>query len=66
MNKELEMAKEVARIYLEIADYSEALKKVEEMYKEKTRNTADQSNSYENNKTFNDIIPLETDLNKEM
>lgn len=64
MNKELEMAKEVARIYLEIADYSEALKKVEEMYKKVHSPATTQRN--EHTKTFNDIIPSETDLNKEM
>ena len=32
-NKELEMAKEVARIYVEKKDYKEAYREVEEMYK---------------------------------
>lgn len=60
MNKELEMAKEVARIYLEITDYSEALTKVEEMYKKVQTQATTQGN--EHTKTFNDIIPLGTDL----
>ena len=59
--RHLEMAKEVERLVLEGMKFEEAYYTTLEIYKE-TRNTADQSNSYENKKTFNDIIPPGTDL----
>lgn len=61
MDKALEMAKEVERIYVEKKDYKEAYREVIEQYK-KAHNSTDQSKSYEHNKTINDIIPLEADI----
>ena len=56
MDKALEMAKEVARIYLEKKDYKEAYREVEEMYK-KAYNSTDQSKSYKHDtKTTIDSI----------
>lgn len=55
------IAKEVEKLTLEGMTFDEALDKAIEIYKE-TRNTADQSNSYENKKTFNDIVSDSEDL----
>lgn len=55
-NKELEMAKEVARIYPQKKDYKEAYREVVEQYKE-AHNSTDQSKSYEpNTKILNAIL----------
>ena len=62
MNRGLEMAKEVEKLFFEGMSIDEAYITVLEMYNEKTRNTADQSNSYEDIKSINDIIPSGTDL----
>ncbi|MGG7059870.1 hypothetical protein ACQPUZ_16515 [Clostridium tertium] len=64
VNKELEMAKEVARIYPKKKDYKEAYREVVEQYK-KAHNSTDQSKSYELNKTINDIIPPGTDIDND-
>ena len=54
-NKELEMAKEVERVYRENLDYKASYRQVVETYK-KAHNSTDQSKSYEHNKTFKDSI----------
>lgn len=56
VNKELEMAKEVARIYPEKKGYKEAYREVVEQYKE-AHNSTDQSKSYEHSKNnLKDIL----------
>ena len=60
-NKELEMAKEVARIYVEKKDYKEAYREVEEMYK-KNRPHSDQTNEGEHIKILNDILSDKVDI----
>ena len=55
-NKELEMAKEVERVYRDTLDYRASYREVTEMYK-KAHNSTDQSKSYKpNTKTFKHSI----------
>ena len=54
MDKALEMAKEVERIYAEKKDYKEAYRQVVEMYKKSSIPATTQGK--EHNKTFKDSI----------
>ena len=62
MDKELEIAKETERLYMEGLDYNAALRKAKEIYK-KAHNSTDQSMNYEHRKLFNDIITDKKDIN---
>ena len=55
MDKALEMAKEVERVYRDTLDYKAAYRQVVEQYK-KAHYSTDQSKSYEHIKTFKDSI----------
>ena len=56
------IADETTRLYREDLSYKEAFKKVTEMYKEKAPRETDQDILKEHNKTFNDIITPQQDL----
>lgn len=60
-NKDLEMAKEIERVYRDTLNYEAAYRQVTEQYK-KAHYSTDQSKSYEHNKTFNDIITDKEDI----
>ncbi|MCF0149683.1 MAG: hypothetical protein HUJ77_14960 [Clostridium sp.] len=63
-DKALELAKEVEKVKEDMTkqlNVNAVTRLVAEQYK-KAHYSTDQSKSYEHNKTFNDIIPLETDI----
>lgn len=59
-NLNLEIAKEVVRVYHKTKDYRQAYKEVTEMYK-KVQSPATKQGK-EHIKTINDIIPLGSDI----
>ena len=62
MDRDLEIAKETARLYAEEVNYNAALRKAKEIYK-KAQSLTDQDKGKEHRKLFNDIIADKEDIN---
>ena len=64
MDRDLEIAKETARLYAEEVNYNAALRKAKEMYK-KAQSLTDQDKGKEHRKLFKDIITDNLDIDNE-
>ena len=64
MDRDLETAKETERLYAEGLNYNAALTKAKEMYEE-AHSLTDQDKENEPEKTFNDIIADNFDIDNE-